>query len=74
MLLPCWPCRISGTDIKDKTELIEARKSVERQMERFKVLPHPLPLWGSPGHASSRAAFLLAFVTAGLLLLVLCAA
>ena len=31
------PCRISGTDIKDKAELIEARKRVERQMERFKV-------------------------------------
>lgn len=30
-------CRISGTDIKDKTDLVEARKKVERQMERFKV-------------------------------------
>ena len=29
--------RISGTDIKDKAELVEARKRVERQMERFKV-------------------------------------
>ncbi|BDA45543.1 General negative regulator of transcription subunit 3 [Coccomyxa sp. Obi] len=28
---------ISGNDIKDKAELIEARKRVERQMERFKV-------------------------------------
>ncbi|EIE20296.1 hypothetical protein COCSUDRAFT_58005 [Coccomyxa subellipsoidea C-169] len=28
---------ISGTDIKDKTDLVEARKKVERQMERFKV-------------------------------------
>ena len=31
------PCRISGTDIKDKTSLVEARKNVEKQMERFKV-------------------------------------
>ncbi len=33
----CASCRINGTDIKDKTELIEARKKVEREMERFKV-------------------------------------
>ncbi len=31
------PCRISGTDIKDKSDLMKARKDVERQMERFKV-------------------------------------
>lgn len=30
-------CRISSSDIKDKSQLMEARKSVERQMERFKV-------------------------------------
>jgi len=30
-------CRISGTDIKDKSDLMKARKDVERQMERFKV-------------------------------------
>ena len=30
-------CRISGSDIKDKAALVEARKDVERQMERFKV-------------------------------------
>ncbi len=30
-------CRISGSDIKDKAALVEARKAVERQMERFKV-------------------------------------
>ena len=29
--------RISGSDIKDKAQLLEARKAVERQMERFKV-------------------------------------
>eukprot|EP00891_Asterochloris_glomerata_P001848 jgi/Astpho2/1848/e_gw1.00038.254.1_t len=28
---------ISGSDIKDKAALVEARKAVERQMERFKV-------------------------------------
>ncbi|CAL5228864.1 g12075 [Coccomyxa viridis] len=28
---------ISGTDIKDKSDLMKARKDVERQMERFKV-------------------------------------
>ena len=33
------PCsrRISSSDIKDKTNLTNARKAVERQMERFKV-------------------------------------
>ena len=30
-------CRISSSDIKDKTQLMNARKDVERQMERFKV-------------------------------------
>ncbi len=30
-------CRISNADIKDKTSLLDARKSVEREMERFKV-------------------------------------
>ena len=29
--------RIAGTEVKDKTELVDARKRVERQMERFKV-------------------------------------
>ncbi len=29
--------RINGNEIKDKTELINARKAVEREMERFKV-------------------------------------
>ena len=29
--------RISNSDIKDKSQLLEARKAVERQMERFKV-------------------------------------
>ena len=29
--------RLSGSDIKDKSQLYEARKAVERQMERFKV-------------------------------------
>lgn len=30
-------CRISGADIKDKSALLEARKSIEREMERFKT-------------------------------------
>lgn len=30
-------CRLGGSDIKDKSALLEARKAVERQMERFKV-------------------------------------
>lgn len=30
-------CRISGADIKDKTTLMEARKAIEREMERFKT-------------------------------------
>ena len=30
--------RIGSSDIKDKSQLMEARKSVERQMERFKVM------------------------------------
>lgn len=34
------PYRISSSDIKDKSQLMEARKSVERQMERFKVPCH----------------------------------
>lgn len=30
-------CRISGADIKDKSALLEARKAIEREMERFKT-------------------------------------
>ena len=30
-------CRISGADIKDKTALMDARKAIEREMERFKT-------------------------------------
>ena len=37
MYIFVYACRISGSDIKDKTALVEARKAVERQMERFKV-------------------------------------
>ncbi len=29
--------RLSSADIKDKTELLNGRKSIEREMERFKV-------------------------------------
>ena len=29
--------RIGSSDIKDKSQLMESRKAVERQMERFKV-------------------------------------
>lgn len=32
-----FACRISGADIKDKSALLEARKSIEREMERFKT-------------------------------------
>jgi hypothetical protein len=34
-LLDC--CRLSSSDIKDKTELLKGRKDIEREMERFKV-------------------------------------
>lgn len=37
MLMTLTSRRISSSDIKDKSQLTEARKSVERQMERFKV-------------------------------------
>ena len=29
--------RIASSDIKDKTSLVDARKAIEREMERFKV-------------------------------------
>ncbi len=29
--------RISGADIKDKTPLMDARRAIEREMERFKL-------------------------------------
>jgi CCR4-NOT transcription complex subunit 3 len=29
--------RINGADIKDKTPLFDARKAIEREMERFKA-------------------------------------
>lgn len=31
------PTRISSADVKDKTQLVEARKAIEREMERFKT-------------------------------------
>jgi CCR4-NOT transcription complex subunit 3 len=37
MVAAARPCRISGADIKDKSALLEARKSIEREMERFKT-------------------------------------
>jgi CCR4-NOT transcriptional regulation complex NOT5 subunit len=37
LLLLLRGCRISGADIKDKSALLEARKSIEREMERFKT-------------------------------------
>jgi CCR4-NOT transcriptional regulation complex NOT5 subunit len=37
MWLRLLACRISGADIKDKSALLEARKSIEREMERFKT-------------------------------------
>lgn len=33
----CVANRISGADIKDKTALMDARKAIEREMERFKT-------------------------------------
>jgi hypothetical protein len=35
--LPPPPFRISSADVKDKTQLVEARKAIEREMERFKL-------------------------------------
>ena len=32
----CGCHRIAGSDIKDKTVLMEARKNIEKEMERFK--------------------------------------
>ena len=47
--------RIGSSDIKDKSQLMEARKSVEREMERFKVtlpsksiMPHQSHAGASP--------------------------
>lgn len=37
LLAAAWPCRIAGADIKDKQPLIDARKSIEKDMERFKA-------------------------------------
>lgn len=34
---PTLVTRISGADIKDKTTLLDARKAIEREMERFKT-------------------------------------
>lgn len=34
---PVVAVRISGADIKDKTTLLDARKAIEREMERFKT-------------------------------------
>lgn len=36
-LFACYQTRIAGADIKDKQPLIDARKSIERDMERFKA-------------------------------------
>lgn len=35
--VPTLVIRISGADIKDKTTLLDARKAIEREMERFKT-------------------------------------
>ena len=51
----CAACRINGTDIKDKTELIEARKKVEREMERFKVRGSIAPMLGMQSHLTACA-------------------
>eukprot|EP00955_Chlamydomonas_euryale_P077533 362961-Chlamydomonas_euryale.AAC.4 len=40
-------CRIAGADIKDKEPLMVARRSIERDMERFKVRERRRALWHS---------------------------
>ena len=41
--------RIAGADIKDKQPLIDARKSIERDMERFKACEKEAKMKGGAG-------------------------
>lgn len=36
-LSSCAAVRIANNDIKDKSSLVDARKAIEREMERFKI-------------------------------------
>ncbi len=44
-----WPRRIAGADIKDKQPLMDARKSIERDMERFKACEKEAKMKGGVG-------------------------
>jgi CCR4-NOT transcriptional regulation complex NOT5 subunit len=43
-------CRIQNADIKDKTSLVDARKSIERDMERFKACEREMKAAGRGGN------------------------
>jgi CCR4-NOT transcriptional regulation complex NOT5 subunit len=43
------PNRIAGADIKDKQPLLDARKSIEKDMERFKVCEREMKMAGRAG-------------------------
>jgi len=45
------PTRIAGADIKDKQPLMDTRKSIERDMERFKVCEREMKMAGRAGVA-----------------------
>ena len=45
------PCRIAGADIKDKQPLMDTRRSIERDMERFKACEREMKLTGRAGMA-----------------------
>lgn len=47
-LVWAW-CRIAGADIKDKQPLMDARKSIERDMERFKACEKEAKMKGGIG-------------------------
>ena len=42
-------CRIAGADIKDKQPLMDARKSIEKDMERFKICEREMKQAGRAG-------------------------
>lgn len=43
--------RIAGADIKDKQPLMDTRKSIEKDMERFKVCEREMKMAGRAGVA-----------------------
>lgn len=45
----CTLYRIAGADIKDKQPLMDARKSIEKDMERFKVCERETKMMGRVG-------------------------